>query len=503
MTDKSVNLGKRGKAPLRGWAAALVASSIPILRVAANNVHEGLDGKRLLAWWALFAAAALLLYSFARKADGDERTRWQAIAIGALLVFLMYGQVVSGLVGAWFSPVISLLIAGGLFLIVALATRWPLVSDLILLLPFFLVLAPVIDLIGATPSAEAPEWQATGDLPHPSPVATPNIYWFVLDGYARRDVIEALGGGFDLGAGLGALGFQVDEWAVAPYDFTDLSLAATLSADYLPPSPTFVQLRKVAQEMFRQEFPVTDWFSRVGYRRLHLPGANWHIWRCGAPESICLVEPVLPPEDELVRALTVLGPLSELANPTDQESEIDPVRAVDQVLKVGAQDAARPHLTVIHLTGSHPPYRWVGPDCRFRPASQLSSIWLPIEEYLESARCTGDQVIEAVTRLMEADPEALIIVQGDHGLRLQDEEYEQVGTTVSKDTLRLGVLLAARLPDGCGLGEGNNTVNVFRIVIGCVSGTRVNTLPSRSWKMVWPDVEEAGVPVEAFPDRGR
>lgn len=128
------------------------------------------------------------------------------------------------------------------------------------------------------------------------------------------------------------------------------------------------------------------------------------------------------------------------------------------------------------------------------------SNWLPLTDYLDAVRCTGVRTLEAVERIVVDDPDAVVVVQSDHGLRLQAETWQTVDSEISTDTVWLGVLLAARLPDGCELGHGTNTVNLFRIVLGCLGGDRMDLLPSRSWAM-GEDWDGAGV-VPASPDRG-
>lgn len=207
--------------------------------------------------------------------------------------------------------------------------------------------------------------------------------------------------------------------------------------------------------------------------------------RCAPPESTCLLDTPVHLEDELVFSVTVLGPVVDLVarNASDRIKAVDPVGAIDTAFRIRAADSNSDtsYLSILHVMSPHPPYRWLGPDCSPQSVRLASRNWLPAAEYLDSVRCTGLRTLDAVQRIVQEDPEAVIVVQGDHGPRLSEEEWRTIEPTVPIETVWTGTLLAMRLPDGCDLGEGTNTVNVFRVVLACISGQGVDLLASHSW----------------------
>ena len=501
--SKASTLGR----PWLGFTAVAAAAALPILRILANNPDENLSVPRLVVWGLGSLIVGWMVLWVARRVDARGGTgRLQASVVAALLVVLMYGSVLGNALKLD-EPWIRLSVVVAMVLGAWLAARWGGIQRFFIVLPFFLLVAPAFDLVkDANARGEVASGPtASVEFPPPRLDAGPNVYWFVLDGYGRWDVLQALGGDYDLGVELANLGFQVDDKAVAPYDYTDLSLAATLTGSYLPELSSFGELRSHAQPIVDGQPPVFDWFEHAGYRRLLLPGARWPGWRCGPPHSTCLMGSRVHLEDDLIFSMTILDPLLDLLTfgSGDRHAKaVDPVLAVESAFAIQEQDTleGRPHLSVIHVMSSHPPYRWLGPDCAPQPSSILMSNWLPLTDYLDAVRCTGVRTLEAVERIVVDDPDALVIVQSDHGPRLQAETWQTVDSEISTDTVWLGVLLAAKLPDGCELGHGTNTVNLFRIVLGCLGGDRMDLLPSRSWVM-GGDWDGAGV-VPASPDRG-
>ena len=485
------------------WALAsvAVAAAIPMLRILANNPGEDLDLNRLVMWWAVFSAIGAVLVLVASRVDAPGSPRLQATAVAVALLVFFYGPALAkslGFEAAWMSIAVTAapVIAAGL------ASRPRSVQHLLVILPFFLAVAPIVDMVGgarAEPVAEAEaveEAMEPFDFPPIPADNRPNVYWFILDGHPRSDVMAELGADYDLADELAGLGLEVDQEAVAPYSWTHLSISSTVAGNYLPNDVTYDDLHLISQKVMFENPTVLSWFDDAGYRRLVLPAAGWSGWTCGQPDSICLSGGPLHVEDDLVYSVTLLGPVLDLVVAEDDKVQVvDPVPAVDRALRIRSQEADRdqPFFALFHVMSPHPPYRWLGPDCTPQLAHLAEENWLPDQDLLDAVRCTGERATEAVRRILEADPSALVIVQGDHGARIKEEHWSQVGTDMDVETVWLAPLLAMKTPDGCELGQGNNTVNVFRIVARCLTGEDVGLLPSKSWE--FPSEDSPPTPV--------
>ncbi len=137
--------------------------------------------------------------------------------------------------------------------------------------------APAVGLARALAGRAADAQVATQAHPTtPAPATTPDIYFIVLDGYARADVLARY---YDFQNtefldGLRARGFQVAEQSAANYNWTFLSLSSTLNMDYLENvlAGKFIhdkQDRTAAYESIRNSATATFLRER-GYRVVHL-----------------------------------------------------------------------------------------------------------------------------------------------------------------------------------------------------------------------------------------
>jgi hypothetical protein len=95
--------------------------------------------------------------------------------------------------------------------------------------------------------------------------------------------------------------------------------------------------------------------------------------------------------------------------------------------------------------------------------------------------CVNQEVLTLVDRILEREPDAIIIIQGDHGSGFlhnwkshewpSDEFFE-----------RFSILNAIRLPERCrGMHyPGISPVNTFRLVFACLKGEDVEWLRDTS-----------------------
>jgi hypothetical protein len=111
------------------------------------------------------------------------------------------------------------------------------------------------------------------------------------------------------------------------------------------------------------------------------------------------------------------------------------------------------------------------------------------EAYGIQVRCLAGLVSDAVDRIVEADPGAVIIIQSDHGSEFGfswGDRPEQ--WTAGQINERYGAFNAIRLPAGCPVEvEGAALVNTFRIVFACIEGTDPDLLEYRAFAPPFDD----------------
>ena len=107
--------------------------------------------------------------------------------------------------------------------------------------------------------------------------------------------------------------------------------------------------------------------------------------------------------------------------------------------------------------------------------------------YLDNLRCTNKQALDFVDWIIAERPDAIIVLQSDHGLN-----FGEFNNEVDDDRLpvdigwnafdgRAGILNAMRLPSACRqyLRPDITAVNTFRLVFSCLDGAQPEFMENR------------------------
>ncbi len=165
-----------------------------------------------------------------------------------------------------------------------------------------------------------------------------------------------------------------------------------------------------------------------------------------------------------------------------------------------------PLFVYAHILAPHFPHRYQ-PDCSLRDhfveGYELSGAER-IESFATDTRCLDREFVAVVDRIVAEDPDAVIIIQSDHGSSLtfnwQTPFEDWTGVNFAE---RFGVLNAIRLPEACRDRsiEGEPLVNTFRIVLACLSGTEPDLLETRLFYSGYGKIAAlAEVPVDQLDD---
>jgi len=354
-------------------------------------------------------------------------------------------------------------------------------------------------------------------------VATfPHIFYLVLDGYAREDVLRDLYG-HDNRPFLDALerrGCYVASSAVANYPQTGLSLASSLNLDYLDAwaarLPPGASDRHVLSEAIGRS-RLVDALRASGYRfvafssgygaaearsadqfeSLERSDAQLELWRgflasTPVPDLFPLPTPVAAGEERHRRGvLYTFGRLGPLAR------------------------SAGPIFVLAHVVVPHPPFVFdaqgglpPGPRASFTLADgdawRANNRKAPEDyrrAYVPQLQFVNSLTLEAVGAIQaEASRPVVILVQADHG----------PGSALDRDSVertnlreRLAILSAYCFPDRdfAGLYAEISPVNSFRVVLNRYLGRHVPLLPDRAYFATWSRPYDF-LPVQKAPDGG-
>lgn len=471
----------------RGVYSIAVYTAIPFLTLIGSNPGNHFPWGRLLLYWLVVAGIASLPVVLVARKGRDVAARLAAILAVGLFSFGQFSndvaaaldiRKIAGLSG-------TLWVFAGTVVAIVLASRWKATQSLVAIFGTLLLVAGILQSFGEvsltpTPSARAEtatEWNI-------EPRDRPNVYWFILDGYGRRDVLETYYGDVSQREFENALtdrGFSIASKAFAAYPMTYLSVASTLSADYLVTEKDSVHDQNAFFRIAQSGGPVVKTFEAWGYSYLLWPGDGFPGTDCVGLEDVCLRPSswVSEPERALLR-MTPISSLIELTGAEEHFARSDPL-AVTEALQ--ALDVSGPTLTLVHLINPHPPHYETGPDCQFQHVPFRLGAVYGVSEYVGAVHCLNTRLLEAVDRILDRDETAVIILQGDHGpswsLAIHTDPLDRWNQRETH--IRLGVLSAMRLPASCTMPDVMSLPNTFRILLDCLSRDRVPLLEDRMW----------------------
>lgn len=504
---------------------ALVASN-------AQSIHPRYAARPLFVILLVSSVAVVLAYT----ATKDLR-RSGILATASISLFLTYGHVVSTVTSRM--PSIEPLLVQA-----AVAALWGIAFIAMLRMlrrsrfdaATVTRLLNIVGLVGlALPLYQVSLYELTireswpGDVEIPIPAnglweissqtGTPDIYYIVLDGYGRADVLHELYA-LDNSTFLDALrkrGFFIAGAARSNYSQTHLSLASSLNMDYLDflvaamgsdsgdhtPIDYLIGHNNVSTLLKSLEYRIVTLNS--GYRRTEIRDADTYL-----NERIVAVTPLesVLIEHSAMRLLLDVAPILGLSRwYPGYEAHRDLVAFELEQLRDAAQIPG-PKFVFAHIMSPHPPFvfdrngnsaestfPYSAKDGDLYPGTQESYV----AGYRDQLTYLNSVVLQVVDSLIEdSDTVPVIVLQGDHGpgSLLQWDHPQQ-----SNLNERMAILNAIYLPHAASdwMREGLSPVNTFRIIFRELFGARVDSLEDHSFFSGWRfpyDLSEVGGPEE-------
>lgn len=345
----------------------------------------------------------------------------------------------------------------------------------------------------ATPSPVAED--TTTSTPQPVPYK-PDIYYIILDGYARSDVLKELYGVDNSAflAGLEQRGFYIAEESRANYCQTYLSLASSLNMTYLNevaaatgedsddrrPLQDRVRQNEVVRLLKEQGYTYAA-FS-TGYAEGELNNADIYLT---APWSLSQFQSGLV-------GSTPISPTIALQYEMHRERLL---YAFDHVPDMA--DVEGPVFVFAHITAPHPPFVFGANGEKTTPNREFTfsdgSHFVgeaSRPEYVAGYQAQVSYITTRAAAMVEAilarsaEP-PVIILQSDHGPGSQLDWYSAENSNLTE---RLSILNAYHLPGGADarLYESITPVNTFRLIFDHYFGAGYGLLEDRSYFSTWP-----------------
>jgi hypothetical protein len=457
-------------------SAAMLAVTIALL-LALRPVWPGLRHRAVTVttWWFLLPLYPL----FASVATDASATRWGELSVAAAYVALC--TAIAIIVGRRFAGDSDVAMLNVLACAVCAAVAGHLLA-------------------GLQPWS-TPEWAAAARnvrepvlaAPLRRPPISPDVYYIILDGMERPDLLGPLYG-VDSDWFVRALrssGFTVADRSRSNYVQTLLSLSSSLNGSYLNGLEPVMGSRSDRRPLRHlvEHSAVIERFRALGYEFVMVgsdaPGTITHAQ---ADRCYCgLVKGPSEFDSALFRGLPVaalrLDPLTYRAH---RRKVQDSFEAVENVKRAG-----RPLFVFAHFLVPHPPFVF-----NVDGSARVPDVPFSFKDGTRDAagkagyaKGYGQQVVFVMRRVLQMiqaieakGGTPVIVVQGDHGGG-SGLDWDSAGRIDL--TERLGILAAVRLPGGAAVPPDLTPVNVFRLVFNQVFGGHLPMLPNRSYFSGW------------------
>ena len=332
-----------------------------------------------------------------------------------------------------------------------------------------------------TPLPMPPGWTALNTAPGP------DIFLILADSHGRSDVLEQ-GYGYDMGAFRRAMessGLVEARNSFANHSVTKYSLSVLLNGRPV------TELGQGLQEPADGGVPPRSLMASSGVRMLEAAGYETTVISPGYDH--------LPlrdvdhyrdegPRAELEQALwqsTGIGKLIDTVtdgHTADARTRV--LREIETLGVVSATPASGPQFVLVHLTAPHLPFA-LNADCSLRPgddytfgevargdhAGDLNAIGVVADQ----TRCVDALLAAAVGELVEARPDAVVIVFSDHGPSERLDSWQPTEPGIRD---RLANMFWARTPGHPGLFPDDITlVNVLPLLANAYLGTSIPLHP--------------------------
>lgn len=488
-----------------GVAAIVGVCLFPYLSFLDGNRGEVIPVGRLVTYAALTTAVGLGCYLVALCTTRVAADRLAVPVAVVVLSFFTFAW--------WLDPdpvesrrVIQILVwsgvTAGFAVVLFRLSRLAVMRQWLLFLAAFLPVVPTVAFVSYEIRAVDPDSSSDGGFPLAMDGdERPNVYHFVLDFHGRGDQLDALVGtdGSMFERQLEQRDFVVATGAIASYPVTGLSIPSTMETNYVATSPEDLSGGiDEFNDAIRGDSAVVEAFRDNGYEFVYSANGAFSSSDC----SRDLADRCLSPSSsgastddftQQILAMTPLGSLDLFNSPYT-----DPVQVVEQLR---ADPPTSPFFLFAHVISPHPPYRF-DDDCT-RKAHAVERLTLDADEersqYATEVACIDELMIDAIDQIVAADPDALIIVQSDHGSEFLTNWYWDLDSW-SDEALaeRYSVLNAMRLPADCEPPRPDEAlVNTYRLVFACLGEGRPERLDPRAFLFRWGadhDLEE--IPIE-------
>lgn len=479
----------------------LLFAVYPILSLYSHNISEvdfGYAVRPILV--SILIVGLFYLFSFLIT---RSRNRSALISSLSFLLFSSYGLIFLGIKGSEslallvgrqriFLPAYILASAGIIFLLSRIQDKTPNFNFGMNLIGLVLIGMPIFNILSHPKNVfQSSNPNPTGNsIQQDNNNLSPDIYYFVLDGYGRSDYLQQYMK-YDNSGFLQQLkdrGFFIGDCSLSNYSFTRLSLASSLNMNYLEnlpgkfdPSSTDSSLLDdlIHHSLVRQTLEKNGYQTvafESGYQFTELSDARYYF----KPNAIPLFMKVLSPLEIMAANDSMLVGLKYFSEFQPLLSKIFPYYEkyqreqyiITQLKKVPEIPGKK--FVFIHMVTTHRPYIFQPNGDVLLDDKYYSNDGVPVNDnyyirgYQYQVEFTNSYLLDLIDLIIKkSNTPPVIILQGDHGVRIPG---------------RLSILNAIYYQGkDLQLSSSISPVNTFRVIFDRLGLGTFDILPDRSY----------------------
>jgi len=402
-----------------------------VLSLASYNIREIFIGEvaRPLIF-SLLVAGIVFLPAFLATRNAHRAALVSAVV---LLLFFTYGQVYSaferktilGLALFRHRALLPLFLAMGMIgvLWILRKVKQPdtptyglnLISIFLLIYPTWIIASTLFQQFRADASSR----NATALENGKAGGNGPDVYYIILDGYGRQDVLlNHLG--YDNSAfidGLRARGFYVAECSQSNYAHTLYSLSSSLNYDYLDAIGAANDAERIT---LLKHGAVRAAFESQGYTIVAFP-TGWSMteWTdadiypdYGRSFTTLTEFETLYLDTTMLRVATDYDRLNSKTTPYSKARRLRVLSMIETLKEIPTREGK--YFVFAHFVIPHPPYSF-GADGEWLEINVNTASYAEIKNaYLNQVEYISGEILQVVDAI-QAESDAVIIIQGDHG----------------------------------------------------------------------------------------
>jgi hypothetical protein len=488
-------------------------AAFPILSLFAHNIHEAAP-RDLVAPILLALAGTFVVWLVLRWFSGSPERAGLATVL-LVVAFFSFDQITRRLdLGLYFLStfwirwnynidprivlvLVTVLVAPALWVIFRRVKRPEITTSYLNVFALVLVALPISSAVSARVQEPAKPLIQGGGAGVPTaakPERLPDIYYIVLDSYARSDTLKDLFG-LDNEPFLRRLeqkGFHVCRQSTSNYAYTALSLCSSLNGDYLdrlidPSARDLVPLGQRIADNFMINSLRPHGYKFVTFATGFDPTDH--------PEVDLYLYP-RPPGTGFHSMLMAMTPLQILLPDVGFWDNYTYLRertrfTLDHLPDITAIE--EPTFTFAHIVCPHPPFVFGehGEDISLHEQRTYNQKVLNAESYRRGyalqAKYITEQIEPTIDRILARSPEPpIIILQSDHGSGLRHHLDDLENTDIHE---RMSILNCYYFPDRNydGLNDRITPVNSFRVVLNQFFGATLPLLEERNYFSLYSD----------------